>query len=275
MFLNWYDFGARFYDPALGRFFTQDAYAEKYLDLSSYQYGANNPIRFIDVNCDSIDIYTNSGGYLMTIDDGKEEVTGMYFQNTSTDKDGNVSYSDGVGFGYYDADADCSLIMTGEMGITVVDPSDMETAMENSDVNNPGENKWTYIEREGRKYGTQSKWSGESKGLMDYYGSKNGVKHDYLHIVRSQYGETVGYNDLDYGNSLIGMGANRLGIPLLAMRLGAQWNHMKYGKSDNLHTPGYEHKLLDASQDQRAIRNGYYFNQRTQRGGITIPLISF
>jgi len=38
----------------LGRFFTQDAYAEKYFDFSPYQYAANNPINFIDVNGDSI-----------------------------------------------------------------------------------------------------------------------------------------------------------------------------------------------------------------------------
>jgi len=42
------------YDAQLGRFHTQDAYAEKYLDFSPYQYAANNPINFIDVNGDSI-----------------------------------------------------------------------------------------------------------------------------------------------------------------------------------------------------------------------------
>ena len=48
------DYGARFYDPAIGRFFTHDRFAEKYLDFSPYQYGANNPIYFVDVNGDSI-----------------------------------------------------------------------------------------------------------------------------------------------------------------------------------------------------------------------------
>ena len=52
--LNWYDYGARMYDPVLGRFTTQDRFAEKYPAMSLYQYGANNPICNIDINGDSI-----------------------------------------------------------------------------------------------------------------------------------------------------------------------------------------------------------------------------
>lgn len=49
------------YDPQIGRFTTQDRFAEKYLNFSPYQYAANNPILFIDVNGDSIDVSKMSG----------------------------------------------------------------------------------------------------------------------------------------------------------------------------------------------------------------------
>ena len=46
--LNWYDYGARHYDAALGRFVSVDPLAEKYLSTSPYGYCLNNPIMYID-----------------------------------------------------------------------------------------------------------------------------------------------------------------------------------------------------------------------------------
>ncbi len=57
--LDWYDYGFRFYDPALARFTTQDPRAEKYYSWSAYNYCYNNPIKFIDPRGDTIRLANN------------------------------------------------------------------------------------------------------------------------------------------------------------------------------------------------------------------------
>jgi RHS repeat-associated protein len=45
---NWYAYGFRYYDPAIGRFSGVDPLAVGYAAFTPYHYTLNNPIRFID-----------------------------------------------------------------------------------------------------------------------------------------------------------------------------------------------------------------------------------
>ncbi|WP_044240840.1 PKD domain-containing protein, partial [Flexithrix dorotheae] len=56
--LNWYDYGWRNYDPALGRWHGVDGMSEKYVSYSPYHYAGNNPIRNYDIDGNE---FTESG----------------------------------------------------------------------------------------------------------------------------------------------------------------------------------------------------------------------
>ena len=59
--LDWYDHGARHYDPVTGRWNVMDALAEKYYPWSPYVSCGDDPVNNLDLNgCDTININYNS-----------------------------------------------------------------------------------------------------------------------------------------------------------------------------------------------------------------------
>ena len=73
--LNWYDYGARHYDVALGRFTTVDPLSERYYSIGMYAYCNNNPVRYIDpTGMSTSPIYDEEGKLLGTDDEGLQGV---------------------------------------------------------------------------------------------------------------------------------------------------------------------------------------------------------
>jgi len=68
--LDWYDYGARFYDPALERFYCIDPRVEDYFSWSPYNYVGNNPIRRVDIKGEGW------GDVMYYMDNNKEAIKG-------------------------------------------------------------------------------------------------------------------------------------------------------------------------------------------------------
>ncbi|WP_044233939.1 DUF6443 domain-containing protein [Haliscomenobacter hydrossis] len=256
--LGMYAYGARWYDPSVGKFGSPDRFAEKYFSHSPFGYGMNNPVRFIDVNGDSIDVYAPNGAHLYTIDDGKKEASAIYFQNESMDQNGNTTYSNKIEFSYNDQEQDRPKALRGEYKFKVVSNEDIASAMKKSGVDQINESNLKYAYRQSRPIKVGSKYR---EGKMDFWGTVNlyEIQGDILYITNSALTGTMAYNGMDYGNYLWGQAMRRLGFEENTVLGGAHFNNAAFGRSDT----SFDWQLLDAAADQRAIRSGYnHFNIR-------------
>ena len=80
---KWLDYGVRMYDAQLGRWHSVDRFAEKYHTMTPYQYAANNPIKYVDINGDSTYLIVYGSGYLNPNMQGQNNDVGDGFKKNA------------------------------------------------------------------------------------------------------------------------------------------------------------------------------------------------
>ena len=181
------DYGARWYDGAVGRWGSVDPLTEKYSMLSSYNYVANNPIKLFDSDGKQI--------IVGIVDAETNKKTQVYYQEGKYYKEGtteeyttkNVFLNEVKSSIEYLSNSETAGALISEVGnsteinVTIKEISHMEIGNENGNI------EWNPVS--GLQFKIDGKWQEQTPAL--------GLLHELCHTYFEQNKDKLGGGDPD------------------------------------------------------------------------------
>ena len=248
--LNLYDFGARRYDPATGRWLSQDPLAEKYYAHSPYLFCAANPMRFVDPEGKDVYYFDEAGNYKNKVEQrGKHRLAVSSFDTYGNQ---TISYYD-----FADPKNDPAAIDAGEItNLLFVREADILSILDSQNAFDLDLNLYGFVGASNSLgVDMDHNFDYTYSVLSDIYGGVyDGVetKSKYLFIPQ---GDKIAHNLMNFGNYLWGATGYTVGIPLPVLKVGAHLNSLGYFSSNNRSYNGYSPQL-DSRDDQKSISAG-------------------
>jgi RHS repeat-associated protein len=231
--LEWYDFGARFFDDQIGRWHAQDPMSSKYYEYSPFNYALNNPLAVSDPN--GMDVVPFQGtGWTFTGEDAIAAFNSLKASNRKNaeqadegnDDDKDKKKRDNKGASSKNAFAPALLPLLGEgAGL-------FATGTFANYYKFPSGNDWAAV--------------------------GNQLKYDWQHGITA---ELIAYIELTIDQAMTQTGSGN-GVPYYDPALAKRmYDELTRIVSKTLNNPGFVYKLV-------ALTDGYY-NVYTR--GIKLP----
>ena len=246
-------FGARYMDHELmTMWLSVDPLADKYPNISPYNYCMWNPIRVVDPNGMDTLLFNKNGKYQKTILSKGTPVGKM------KRKDGSF-----ICFYFADPENDVKSAKDPDFRVQIVEDKTIKEYIKSTKVDKYIKllKKIGYSNDE-RKYFALMFLANHSNAgtnpndpfTLDYT-CRLGLTDNILYVTKVG-GEYIGHNGHNFGNFLWGASANILEVPLWIALLGAHYNNIK-SKDEN-------GGKLDSLDDQFSISLGHKWSRRNK-----------
>lgn len=236
--LNWYDYGVRHYDAALGRWHVSDPSGEKYYPWSPYTYCLNNPAHLVDVTGKDVWVKVQSDGTYRIVGGTRNDDLNIYLVDAQGNRTDNVVGRTLTAYSFY---SDKGKVIEG----AVINPQD-QTGQNFIDkeiiADNPNIMYYMPNAIGGKKYDFKTR----------------GIKNRPIGMTMDQY-KYRGMPFKDAGNDIAYASARDIGnygAGYIAGRVGMNWKTARMG-FDALESAQNRRLSSEGMTTQKAERMGY------------------